>query len=57
VDKKKARLNCISHLLSQIPYGEIDHEPVVLPDRVRSPGYAREELPDAMYVPDRYPAV
>ncbi|MGA1273677.1 MAG: polyphosphate kinase 2, partial [Burkholderiaceae bacterium] len=30
-DKKRARLNCMAHLLSQIPYGEVPHEPVVLP--------------------------
>ena len=33
VDKKRARLNCIAHLLTQIPYDELEHEPVVLPDR------------------------
>ncbi len=37
-DKKKARLNCIAHLLEQIPYQEIKHEPVTLPPRVRNPG-------------------
>ena len=37
VDKKKARLNCIAHLLSQLPYQEVPHPPVVLPDRVRNP--------------------
>jgi polyphosphate kinase len=54
VDKKRARLNCISHLLSQIPYGEVQHEPVVLPDRIRSPDYQREEIPAGMYVPERF---
>ena len=34
VDKKKARLNCIHHLLGQIPYGEVAHETVTLPKRV-----------------------
>jgi polyphosphate kinase 2 len=53
-DKKRARLNCISHLLNQIPYGEVRHEPVILPDRVRNPDYRREEIPDAMYVPERF---
>ena len=41
VDKKRARLNCIHHLLSQIPYQEIDHEPVALPARVHNPDYIR----------------
>jgi polyphosphate kinase 2 len=56
VDKKKARLNCISHLLGQIPYQEVPHAPVVLPDRVRSADYLRGPVPAAMYVPDLYPA-
>jgi polyphosphate kinase len=34
VDKKRARLNCIAHLLSQVPYHEVPHEPVILPKRV-----------------------
>ncbi|MEO1017246.1 MAG: polyphosphate kinase 2 [Pseudomonadota bacterium] len=53
-DKKQARLNCISHLLSQVPPGEVFHEPVVLPDRVRNPNYERLELPSALYVPQIY---
>ena len=38
VDKKRARLNCISHLLAQIPYGDVAHPPVHLPDRERHDG-------------------
>ena len=51
VDKKRARLNCISHLLTQIPYNEIRREPVVLPERVRDPSYSRDQVPPQMYVP------
>ena len=51
VDKKRARLNCISHLLTQIPYNELRHEPVVLPERVRDPSYHRDQIPPDMYVP------
>ena len=51
VDKKQARLNCISHLLTQIPYNEIRREPVVLPERVRDPSYSRDQVPPEMYVP------
>ena len=51
VDKKRARLNCISHLLTQIPYNEIRREPVVLPERVRDPTYSRDQVPPEMYVP------
>ncbi len=54
VDKKKARLNCISHLLSQIPYQDVPHEPVTLPDRVHNPNYTRLPLPKDMYVPNIY---
>jgi polyphosphate kinase 2 len=51
VDKKRARLNCIHHLLSQIPYREIHHEPVVLPARVHNPEYLRGPIPKDLYVP------
>jgi len=54
VDKKRARLNCISHLLTQIPYGDIRHEPVALPDRVHDPDYRREMIPPEMYVPKQF---
>ena len=45
VDKKKARLNCISHLLTQLPYHEVEHETIVLPERVRHKDYHREPIP------------
>lgn len=51
-DKKKARINCISHLLAQIPYDDVSKDDVVLPARVHNPDYVREELPDKLYVPD-----
>jgi polyphosphate kinase 2 (PPK2 family) len=51
VDKKRARLNCISHLLTQVPYGELHHAPVVLPDRIHDPAYQREKIPPEIYVP------
>jgi len=54
VDKKRARLNCISHLLSQFPYQEIPRQPVVLPPRVRNPNYLRGPVPKDMYVPAKY---
>ena len=31
VDKKRARLNCIHHLLQQVPYAEVPHDPIVMP--------------------------
>ncbi|HVI51790.1 MAG TPA: polyphosphate kinase 2 [Candidatus Sulfotelmatobacter sp.] len=54
VDKKRARLNCISHLLSQIEYGEVEHPAIVLPERVRNPDYIRHPVPDEMKVPSLY---
>jgi polyphosphate kinase 2 len=53
-DKKKARLNCIHHLLSQIPYKEIEHPSVELPARVHNPDYLRGPIPREMYVPSVY---
>jgi polyphosphate kinase 2 len=53
-DKKRARLNCISHLLTQIPYDEVRHLPVVLPERVHDPAYHRENISQDMYIPARY---
>ncbi|MFN3439237.1 MAG: polyphosphate kinase 2 [Acidovorax sp.] len=54
VDKKKARLNCIAHLLSQLPYQDVPHPAVVLPARVRNPEYLRQPVPASMYVPEVY---
>lgn len=54
VDKKKARLNCIAHLLEQLPYADVPHTEVVLPDRVRHPDYLRQPTPGSMIVPERY---
>lgn len=54
VDKKKARLNCISHLLGQLPYQEVAHPPVELPARVRHDDYLRQPVPANMIVPEIY---
>jgi polyphosphate kinase len=51
-DKKKARINCIAHLLSQIPYQEVEHAHVELPERVHNPDYIRGPIPPEMYVPN-----
>ena len=53
-DKKKARLNCINHLLSQIPYQEIQRDNVVLPEREHHDNYQREPIGQDMYVPNVY---
>jgi polyphosphate kinase 2 len=54
VDKKRARLNCIEHLLSQIPYREIHHKKIALPARVHHADYHRGRIAKGMYVPAIY---
>ena len=54
VDKKKARLNCIHHLLRQFPYAEVQRPPVVLPERIRNDEYLRNPVPADMMVPEVY---
>ena len=54
VDKKKARLNCIHHLLQQMPYTEVPKPAVELPARVRNPDYLRQPVPPEMFVPEVY---
>lgn len=54
VDKKKARLNMIAHLLSQIPYETVPKQEIELPARVRNSDYIRHPVPAEMYVPDLY---
>jgi polyphosphate kinase 2 len=54
VDKKRARLNCIHHLLSLVPYQEVPREPVELPTRIRHEDYLRRPVPAQMIVPAVY---
>ncbi len=53
-DKKRARLNCIDHLLNLIPYEPVPQTEVHLPDRVFNPEYERAVLPPELYVPQKY---
>ena len=53
-DKKRARLNCIQHLLDQIPYEDVPSETITLPERVFNPDYDRKTLPENLYVPQKY---
>ena len=53
-DKKKARLNCIHHLLEQMPYSETEHPPVVLPERVRHRDYVRQPVASDIVIPEIY---
>ncbi|EGR0501303.1 polyphosphate kinase 2 [Vibrio cholerae] len=52
-DKKRARLNCISHLLSSVEYQEIEHAPISLPE-INKQGYVRPPIEDQTFVPQRY---
>lgn len=52
-DKKKARLNCINHLLSKIPYKEIKYKKINLPS-INKEGYVRPPLDEQTFVPDEY---
>ncbi len=53
-DKKKARLNCIHHLLSQMPYEEVQQPQVELPQRLRHDDYVRNPTPSNIIVPLAY---
>ncbi|MCB8923726.1 MAG: polyphosphate kinase 2 [Ardenticatenaceae bacterium] len=53
-DKKRARLNCITHILSQIPYEDITPEPVQLPPREGDKGYIRPPIHEQTFVPEVY---
>ncbi len=52
--KRRARLNCISHLLSLIPYKDLTPSPIELPPRRDSKAYVRPPLSEQTFVPDRY---
>jgi len=54
VDKKRARLNCMHHILSQIPCGEVPHPEIALPARQRHADYSRMPIPKEFYVPAVY---
>ena len=53
-DKKRARLNCIDHLLRQVPYTPVPHPKITLPDRKFDPHYERKVLPNDLHVPQKY---
>lgn len=52
-NKRRARLNCIAHFLSMIPYEAPDHEKVVLPPRQKAKGYEEPNYP-YRFVPEKY---
>jgi polyphosphate kinase 2 len=54
-DKRRARLNCIRHLLSVVPYEHVPHDPITLPLRRDASSYVRPPMTDQTLVPDHYP--
>ena len=52
--KKRARLNCIHHLLSLIPYDDHTPEPIELPPRQKRGGYIRPPMSDQTFIPEIY---
>jgi polyphosphate kinase 2 len=54
VDKKRARLNCMHHLLEQFSYSDVKKPPIVLPERERHEDYSRQAVPAEMMVPEVY---
>ncbi len=53
-NKRRARLNCIHHLLQQVPYQEVTHDAIVLPQREHKPDYLRTPVAPELYVPAVY---
>jgi hypothetical protein len=53
-DKKRARLNCISHILERISYEDVLPPPIKLPPRAAQGGYIRPPLESQTFVPARY---
>ncbi len=53
-NKKRARLNCIHHLLSVLPYEDLTPPPIALPPRVKRRGYVRPPISDQTFVPEIY---
>ena len=52
--KRRARLNCISHLLAQIPYETVPWEEIEMPERQSGVGYVRPPMSDQTFVPEVY---
>ena len=53
-DKRRARLNCIAHLLSMIPYEDVPREDIILPPLEREKAYVRPPMSEQTFVPEKY---
>ena len=54
-EKRHARLNCIRHFLTMIPYEDLTPEPIALPERMEGAGYVRPPMSDQTFVPEIFP--
>ena len=54
-DKRRARLNCLSHILSKVPYEDMTPEPIKMPKRPKQGGYKRPPFNEQFFVPNHYP--
>jgi polyphosphate kinase len=53
-DKRRAHLNCISHILSKVPYEDMTPDPIELPPRKEAEDYIRPPLNEQFFVPNHY---
>ena len=54
-DKRRARLNCLSHVLSKVPYEDMTPDPIELPRRPEQGDYKRPPINEQFFVPNNYP--
>jgi hypothetical protein len=53
-DKRRARLNCISHMLGMIHYEEVPRETIELPPLEKDKSYVRPPMSEQTFVPNKY---
>lgn len=53
-DKRKARLNCMHHLLSLVPHEDVPREKIILPPLEKDKSYVRPPMSEQTFVPDKY---
>ena len=54
-DKRRARLNCLQHVLSKVPYQDMTPPPIKLPKRPKQGTYQRPPINEQFFVPNHYP--
>lgn len=53
-DKRRARLNCMAHLLSIVPYQDLPQDEIILPERQEARGYMRPPISSQTFIPEKY---